>query len=185
MLQDNDDRNHLRLANKELLRPSTVAKLSCFRKDSTSRKVSGMNELENEEVSGKSIKSMVVKEDHENRNQENEEEMDINTTDTPSKCFDVTQFACASRPSSKPVSRITNVMDKRKEIMEKSDNDFSTCLNARTKTAYTPLEIQFLEVKSKHSGVLLFVECGYRYRFFGEDAEVSMVTKGKLMLLTD
>ncbi len=37
---------------------------------------------------------------------------------------------------------------------------------------YTPLEKQFMEIKEKHKDVILFVECGYKYRFFGEDAEV-------------
>jgi DNA mismatch repair protein MSH3 len=36
---------------------------------------------------------------------------------------------------------------------------------------WTPLERQFMDIKSEHPGVLLMIECGYRYRFFGEDAE--------------
>lgn len=44
--------------------------------------------------------------------------------------------------------------------------------NRRTKSIYTPLELQFLEIKGKHKDTLLCVECGYKYRFFGEDAEV-------------
>ncbi|CAG0885883.1 unnamed protein product [Darwinula stevensoni] len=38
---------------------------------------------------------------------------------------------------------------------------------------YTPLEQQFLEVKKQYPGVVLFVECGYKFRFFGEDAEIA------------
>ncbi|KAG0460562.1 hypothetical protein HPP92_020859 [Vanilla planifolia] len=38
---------------------------------------------------------------------------------------------------------------------------------------YTPLEQQVLELKSDHPDVLLMVEVGYRYRFFGEDAETA------------
>lgn len=34
----------------------------------------------------------------------------------------------------------------------------------------TPMEQQVSELKAQHPGVLLLVECGYRYRFFGEDA---------------
>ncbi|XP_035235486.1 DNA mismatch repair protein Msh3 isoform X2 [Anguilla anguilla] len=45
--------------------------------------------------------------------------------------------------------------------------------NKRTKSIYTPLELQYLEIKEKHKDVLLCVECGYKYRFFGEDAEVA------------
>ncbi|KAK8952427.1 DNA mismatch repair protein MSH3 [Platanthera zijinensis] len=38
---------------------------------------------------------------------------------------------------------------------------------------YTPLEQQVLELKSKYPDVLLMVEVGYRYRFFGQDAEAA------------
>lgn len=34
----------------------------------------------------------------------------------------------------------------------------------------TPMEQQVSELKAQHPGVLLLVECGYRYRFFGDDA---------------
>ena len=41
-----------------------------------------------------------------------------------------------------------------------------------TKIKYTPLEQQVLDVRGQYPDALLFVECGYKYRFFGEDAEV-------------
>lgn len=44
----------------------------------------------------------------------------------------------------------------------------SRCL----KTVYTPLEQQVIQLKQQHKDALLAVECGYKYRFFGEDAEV-------------
>ena len=47
-------------------------------------------------------------------------------------------------------------------------------VNKRTKTKYTPLEQQYVELKEKNPDTLLFVECGYKYRFFGEDAEVCL-----------
>ena len=37
----------------------------------------------------------------------------------------------------------------------------------------TPLEKQVVELKAGNPGVLLLVEVGYKYKFFGEDAEVS------------
>ncbi|KAF7813276.1 DNA mismatch repair protein MSH3 isoform X1 [Senna tora] len=40
-------------------------------------------------------------------------------------------------------------------------------------TKYTPLEQQVVELKSKYPDVLLMIEVGYKYRFFGEDAEVA------------
>lgn len=42
----------------------------------------------------------------------------------------------------------------------------------RSKSAYTPLEQQVVQLKQQHKDALLAVECGYKYRFFGEDAEV-------------
>lgn len=41
------------------------------------------------------------------------------------------------------------------------------------KISYTPLEQQYVHIKEKHRDVLLFVECGYKYRFFGKDAEIA------------
>ncbi|XP_078252687.1 DNA mismatch repair protein Msh3 [Rhinoraja longicauda] len=46
-------------------------------------------------------------------------------------------------------------------------------VNRRTKSAYTPLELQFLEIKKQHRDAVLCVECGYKYRFFGDDAEIA------------
>eukprot|EP00850_Spirogloea_muscicola_P002457 SM000009S23586 [mRNA] locus=s9:964727:971847:+ [translate_table: standard] len=38
---------------------------------------------------------------------------------------------------------------------------------------YTPLELQVLDLKRRYPNVLLMVEVGYKYRFFGEDAETA------------
>ncbi|XP_074495491.1 DNA mismatch repair protein Msh3 isoform X2 [Sebastes fasciatus] len=43
----------------------------------------------------------------------------------------------------------------------------------RSKSVYTPLEQQVIQLKQQHSDALLAVECGYKYRFFGEDAEIA------------
>ena len=37
---------------------------------------------------------------------------------------------------------------------------------------YTPLEKQYLDVHTKHPDLVLLVENGYKYNFFGKDAEV-------------
>lgn len=42
----------------------------------------------------------------------------------------------------------------------------------RSKSIFTPLEQQVIQLKQQHKDALLAVECGYKYRFFGEDAEV-------------
>ena len=41
------------------------------------------------------------------------------------------------------------------------------------KVKLTPLEQQVVKIKAENPGVVLFVEVGYKYKFFGEDAEVS------------
>ncbi|XP_077900540.1 DNA mismatch repair protein Msh3 isoform X1 [Ictidomys tridecemlineatus] len=45
--------------------------------------------------------------------------------------------------------------------------------NKRSKSIYTPLELQYIEMKQQHKDAILCVECGYKYRFFGEDAEIA------------
>lgn len=37
----------------------------------------------------------------------------------------------------------------------------------------TPLETQVMAIKEKFKDTVLFVECGYKYKFFGEDAEIA------------
>ncbi|XP_023800522.1 DNA mismatch repair protein Msh3, partial [Cyanistes caeruleus] len=56
---------------------------------------------------------------------------------------------------------------------ENSQNSSDTNLNRRTKSIYTPLELQFIEMKKKYKDAILCVECGYKYRFFGQDAEIA------------
>lgn len=41
---------------------------------------------------------------------------------------------------------------------------------------YTPLEQQYISIKAQYPSAILFVECGYKYRFFGEDAELASKT---------
>ncbi|KAM3730106.1 hypothetical protein ACB098_12G062400 [Castanea mollissima] len=41
------------------------------------------------------------------------------------------------------------------------------------KTKYTPLEQQVVDLKNRYPDVLLMVEVGYKYRFFGQDAEIA------------
>jgi len=54
------------------------------------------------------------------------------------------------------------------------DTKDDTMETTRTKPdKYTPLEEQFIRIKSRYPDAILFVECGYKYRFFGRDAEVN------------
>ncbi|GMJ06531.1 homolog of DNA mismatch repair protein MSH3 [Hibiscus trionum] len=43
---------------------------------------------------------------------------------------------------------------------------------------YTPLEQQVVDLKNKYPDVLLMVEVGYRFRFFGKDAEIAAEVLG-------
>ncbi|XP_054042825.1 DNA mismatch repair protein Msh3 isoform X2 [Rissa tridactyla] len=56
---------------------------------------------------------------------------------------------------------------------ENTQNTSDTNLNKRTKSIYTPLELQFIELKKQYKDAVLCVECGYKYRFFGDDAEIA------------
>ncbi|XP_068785201.1 DNA mismatch repair protein Msh3 isoform X4 [Struthio camelus] len=56
---------------------------------------------------------------------------------------------------------------------ENTQNTSDVSLNKRTKSIYTPLELQFIEMKKQYKDAVLCVECGYKYRFFGEDAEIA------------
>ncbi|KAL0607642.1 DNA mismatch repair protein Msh3 [Plecturocebus cupreus] len=56
------------------------------------------------------------------------------------------------------------------ENLQKTD---SKPANKRSKSIYTPLELQYIEMKQQHKDAVLCVECGYKYRFFGEDAEIA------------
>ncbi|NXF62147.1 MSH3 protein, partial [Ciccaba nigrolineata] len=56
---------------------------------------------------------------------------------------------------------------------DSTQNTSDTNLNKRTKSIYTPLELQFIEMKKQYKDAVLCVECGYKYRFFGEDAEIA------------
>ncbi|XP_027103815.1 DNA mismatch repair protein MSH3 isoform X1 [Coffea arabica] len=59
-----------------------------------------------------------------------------------------------------------------KKLLEPSQELLETSKNQPiVNPKYTPLEQQVVELKAKYPDVLLMVEVGYKYRFFGEDAE--------------
>ncbi|XP_070542111.1 DNA mismatch repair protein Msh3-like isoform X2 [Ptychodera flava] len=55
----------------------------------------------------------------------------------------------------------------------KAENERTGAKASRSKSKYTPLEQQFMEIKEQYPNAVLLVECGYKYRFFGEDAEIA------------
>ncbi|CAM0904859.1 unnamed protein product [Alopecurus aequalis] len=54
----------------------------------------------------------------------------------------------------------------------------SPAANPTAVRGYTPLEQQVADLKARHPGVLLMVEVGYRFRFFGEDAAAAAAVLG-------
>ncbi|EMP29535.1 DNA mismatch repair protein Msh3 [Chelonia mydas] len=71
-------------------------------------------------------------------------------------CFSLSQFSASSK-SYEGSQNTSNI----------------NLLNKKTKSIYTPLELQFMEMKEQYKDAILCVECGYKYRFFGEDAEIA------------
>ncbi|XP_015245692.1 PREDICTED: DNA mismatch repair protein Msh3 [Cyprinodon variegatus] len=59
------------------------------------------------------------------------------------------------------------------KVAEVSPPSDSSAPCRRSRSTYTPLEQQVMELKQQHKDALLAVECGYKYRFFGEDAEIA------------
>jgi DNA mismatch repair protein MSH3 len=45
---------------------------------------------------------------------------------------------------------------------------------AASNAKLTPLERQYVEIKKKYADTLLLIEVGYKFRFFGEDAKVTI-----------
>ncbi|XP_059629291.1 DNA mismatch repair protein MSH3 isoform X2 [Cornus florida] len=59
-----------------------------------------------------------------------------------------------------------------KKLLEPSEDILEPSSNPSVSNPkYTPLEQQVLDLKDKYPDVLLMVEVGYKYRFFGDDAE--------------
>ncbi|KAM6930900.1 DNA mismatch repair protein Msh3 [Xenentodon cancila] len=92
-----------------------------------------------------------------------DEEEDVNEELMAAKQgFDLCQFA-------KPGGRVGGG----RRAAELSPPSDSSAPSRRSKSTYTPLEQQVMQLKQQHGDALLAVECGYKYRFFGEDAEIA------------
>ncbi len=61
---------------------------------------------------------------------------------------------------------------KPQETEDDLDDNFEREILASTttKVSYTPLELQVIAIRKQFTDCLLMVECGYRMRFFGDDA---------------
>lgn len=88
---------------------------------------------------------------------------------TPSRFSEAVKYTQAARQSETmdPFDRAP-LNFSRPKVSAKS---FGSLLKSKEK--YTPLEQQVVDIKSRYPDVILAVEVGYKYRFFGHDAEVA------------
>jgi hypothetical protein len=79
------------------------------------------------------------------------------------------------------VAKFGEVTENRPAVKKFKANDFTAkgisqpdaeALKHKSNVKYTPLELQIVELKQKYPDVLLVVEVGYKYKFFGDDAKV-------------
>ncbi|XP_062307345.1 DNA mismatch repair protein Msh3 isoform X3 [Osmerus eperlanus] len=98
-------------------------------------------------------------EEHITKEQEEEEDERKTDPSTDNKCLSLCQFAAPGGG--------------RGDADIKSDGGVRGGVGGGSKQGYTPLEQQFVHIKQQHKDTLLAVECGYKYRFFGEDAEIA------------
>lgn len=184
-LQNNQEENHIDTnKDKLLIRSSTFAKLNSFKKGLDSRNLSNeMEETSSVKFPCTSFQGVISEKDttkssengtgwtNMDEDSKEVEDMEIVNGDNLREDFIVSQFAHKSDSVS---HRGSNQTSRIRDVIEKTQSNSLKRLNGRAKSPYTPLELQFLEVKSKYPDVILLVECGYRYRFFGDDAEVNI-----------
>ncbi|KAG0305679.1 Mismatch repair protein msh3 [Dissophora globulifera] len=91
---------------------------------------------------------------------ESDEDMDYSEAADAQEQVD--DEASASRSKSARPSRTTPTTNSRSANIKKA-----------TKSPYTPLEKQFVEIKEQQPDAVLCIEVGYKFRFFGEDAEIA------------
>ncbi|KAF9987234.1 Mismatch repair protein msh3 [Mortierella antarctica] len=71
-------------------------------------------------------------------------------------------------------SRAPNVQEAPAQSTSKAAaSSRSTSTKKATKSIYTPLEKQYLEIKEQYPDTVLCIEVGYKFRFFGHDAEIA------------
>ncbi|XP_040379670.1 DNA mismatch repair protein MSH3 [Oryza brachyantha] len=80
-------------------------------------------------------------------------------------------------PAKRPKPSPPNSDSVRRRLLEPRRPSPLAALNPSGK-GYTPLEQQVIDLKARHPDVLLMIEVGYRFRFFGEDATVAASVLG-------
>nr|CAD7456807.1 unnamed protein product [Timema tahoe] len=58
-------------------------------------------------------------------------------------------------------------------LMSTPGSSSSEYTSESSSSKYTPLELQVVELKRKHPGMILLVQNAYKYTFFGEDAQIA------------
>nr|GEU75635.1 DNA mismatch repair protein MSH3 isoform X1 [Tanacetum cinerariifolium] len=76
----------------------------------------------------------------------------------------------SKKPKTLSSYNTTKFLNKLLEPEPEPEPETTTTTTQNINLKYTPLEQQVVELKSKHKDVLLMIEVGYKYRFFGEDA---------------
>ncbi|KAI8369324.1 muts domain V-domain-containing protein [Radiomyces spectabilis] len=72
-----------------------------------------------------------------------------------------------SSKSSMNLARFSNASNQKSSTTKKGKGTVSS------DKKYTPLELQVFDLKERYPDVLLVIEVGYKFRFFGEDAKVA------------
>ena len=67
----------------------------------------------------------------------------------------------------------STIGESQKRARDDEEEEEKSAKRRPIKIKHTPLELQVIDLKAKHAGVLLVVEVGYKYRFFGDDARVA------------
>ncbi|KAM7273537.1 hypothetical protein ACFE04_028201 [Oxalis oulophora] len=90
---------------------------------------------------------------------------------TPSKVTTTVSFSPAKRKLLSP-----HLLSSSKKPKNAKPNLLEPATSSSAK--YTPLEQQVIDLKNKYPDVVLMIEVGYRYRFFGQDAEIAAKVLG-------
>ncbi|XP_031161222.1 DNA mismatch repair protein Msh3 isoform X2 [Sander lucioperca] len=110
-------------------------------------------------------------EEHEDEEEEVKEKESFRL-DATKQAFPLSQFAKSGGAAGAGAGRGRG-RGRGKRSAEQSPPLDSSATSGHSKSIYTPLEQQVIQLKQQHKDALLAVECGYKYRFFGEDAEVA------------
>ncbi|XP_076055515.1 DNA mismatch repair protein Msh3-like [Oratosquilla oratoria] len=157
----------MKRASKEPSSPSSKkAKIDSLSKDGDAANNNGHSACESTprelaESTRNKLESFVYNEDKppQDESQEMPERLKPSPTKTTTAKMELSIFRSASHDKS--------------AVSAEPKEDKGHPLKANPRLKLTPLEQQVVLIKEQYPNALLFVECGYKYRFFGEDAEIA------------